>query len=59
MTERLEWWKAQLLKAAGIDTVYGLFNNDYSGYSVATCDRFKRVLGLPVTQSKGMGDLFH
>jgi hypothetical protein len=28
--------------------VWGFFNNDYAGYGIATCERFKQMLGLPV-----------
>lgn len=59
MTERLEWWKPRLADAAGVETIFGFFNNDYSGYSVATCNRFKRILGLPVLAPRGTGELFH
>ena len=59
MTERLEWWKARILGAPNIQTVYGFFNNDYSGYSVATCDRFKRILGVSSLRPAIQRDLFH
>jgi uncharacterized protein YecE (DUF72 family) len=29
-----------------VNDVYGFFNNDYSGYSPATCKRFKNIVGL-------------
>jgi uncharacterized protein YecE (DUF72 family) len=45
----LEWWNAELLRAAStLTTIWGFFNNDYSGYSVAACRHFMRMLGLPV-----------
>jgi uncharacterized protein YecE (DUF72 family) len=50
MTERLEWWRDRIA-AAGVPTVYGFFNNDYSGYSIATCNRFKQVAGVPHRQT--------
>lgn len=59
MTERLEWWKTRLLAAPGIQTIYGFMNNDYSGFSIATCERFKRVIGLPLMRPQVQRDLFH
>ena len=35
-----------------VENVYAFFNNDYSGYSVATCNRFKELMGLPVHQPR-------
>ena len=49
--ESLAWWKEQLATAgAEVNTAWGFFNNDYAGYSVATCNRFKHMLGLPVVE---------
>jgi uncharacterized protein YecE (DUF72 family) len=46
--ERLVWWKEQInANLAGVQTVYGYFNNDYSGFAPATCNRFKTMLNLP------------
>lgn len=48
-TDRLEWWQSQVeqaLAAGTIHTVWGFFNNDFAGYSVATCNRLKRMLGI-------------
>jgi uncharacterized protein YecE (DUF72 family) len=60
VTERLEWWKEKLLAVKGVDTVWGLMNNDYSGYAVETCNKMKRALGLPVVAPQGprQGQLF-
>ena len=56
MTERLAWWKQRIdEKAAGIRRVFGFFNNDYSGYSIATCNRFKRILGIEVKKDGADG----
>lgn len=30
-----------------LETVYGFFNNDYSGHSPTTANRFRRIVGLP------------
>lgn len=47
-TERLTHWREQLLPhLARLDAVYGFFNNDFSGHSPATCNRFKQMFGLP------------
>lgn len=51
MTPRLRWWWEQLQPAlAQVDTVYGFFNDDYAGYAPATCNRFKAIAGLPVSE---------
>lgn len=31
----------------GFHTVYGFFNDEYSGFAPATCQKFKRLAGLP------------
>lgn len=31
----------------GFHTVYGFFNDEYAGFAPATCQRFKRLAGLP------------
>lgn len=48
---QLRWWQSQIEPyLSRFKTVYGYFNNDYSGYSPQTCNRFKEMLGLPVIQ---------
>lgn len=39
---------AQLRDRVG--TIYGYFNNHYQGHSPASCNRFKRLIGLPVVE---------
>ena len=34
------------------DSVYGYFNNHYQGHSPASCQQFKRLLGLPVVEAE-------
>jgi uncharacterized protein YecE (DUF72 family) len=58
-TPRLrEWYDDIQSRSAEFNTVYGFFNNDYAGYSPATCTRFKELAGLttkslqPPTQGK-------
>ena len=66
MTPSLEWWRDEITRAndsGQVKDVYGFFNNDYSGYSVATCRRFMAMMGLPVRESPdqdlaGQGMLF-
>lgn len=60
VSESLDWWKRQIISIADeIDTTWGFFNNDFAGYSVATCNRFKSLLGLPVNQPPELpGGLF-
>ena len=61
-TERLEWWTGQLGKAATaeVETVWGLMNNDYSGYAVASANRVKHLVGLSVKEPDDprQGELF-
>ena len=58
--ERLVWWKERLDRREDrVRTVWGFFNNDYAGYAVATCERFKRLVGVPVADEPGdAGTLF-
>lgn len=60
-TERLEWWKGRILSRPDPPkVVWGFFNNDYAGYSVGTCNRFKRLVGLEAQEPKpsDRGELF-
>lgn len=42
-------WKSYISKHIhSIDDIFGYFNNDYSGFSPATANLFKLMLGLPV-----------
>ncbi len=48
-TPELEhWWHEIESQLQDIRAVFGFFNNDYSGHSPVTCNRFKTLLGLPV-----------
>ncbi|MBC8109004.1 MAG: DUF72 domain-containing protein [Anaerolineae bacterium] len=61
VTHRMLWWKDQIeLNAPKVRSVYGFFNNDYAGYSIATCNRMKKMLGLRVipTEDRRQGKLF-
>ena len=58
---QLDWWWAYLQPQLGqVDTIYGFFNNDYSGHSPATCNLFKSIIGQPVEypQIPQQGKLF-
>ncbi len=47
-TPELEGWLAQIQASLeGINTIYGFFNNDYAGFAAGTCNRFKKIAGLP------------
>jgi len=49
VTERLKWWKAQIESAsANARHVHVMFSNDYAGFSIATCNRFREIIGQPV-----------
>jgi uncharacterized protein YecE (DUF72 family) len=58
--ESLAWWAAQLANVGPeLTAAWGFFNNDFAGYSVATCNRFKGMLGLPVVEPPAIpGGLF-
>lgn len=61
VTERLAWWKQRLdSTATEVNTVWGMVNNDYSGYAVAAANRMKRLVGLPVKEldDPRQGELF-
>ena len=61
VTESLQWWKAELERVTpGVKETYGFFNNDFAGYGVGTCNRFKGMLGLPASEGadEGQGELF-
>lgn len=60
-SERLEWWRARLERVAGqVHTVWGMFNNDFAGSSIETCNRFKAMVGMEVKPTLGaqQGRLF-
>jgi len=47
-TSDLQGWHKQIQQQEGITAVYGFFNNDFSGHSPTTCNRFKEIVGLDV-----------
>jgi len=51
-TERLTWWRDRLAGLRGVRTVWGFANNDYAGFSVATADRMRRLVGLSVADER-------
>lgn len=52
-SDDLRRWQEMLTPHLGeVTAVYGFFNNDYAGYSPATCNRFKQLLGLETTESQ-------
>lgn len=48
-TSRLRRWLHDIeqRQEEGVHTVYGFFNNQYTGFAPAACQRLKRLLGLP------------
>jgi uncharacterized protein YecE (DUF72 family) len=60
MSESLAWWKDRVASVADqLHTTWGFFNNDFSGYSIATCNRFKSLIGVPVNEPPAIpGGLF-
>lgn len=60
-TADLQQWHTQIQPhLPQIADVYSFFNNDYAGYSPATCNRFKQLIGLEVKESRPLqqGRLF-
>lgn len=46
-TAVLQNWHTQIQQQGdAVTAVYGFFNNDYSGHSPTTCNRFKGIVGL-------------
>ena len=46
-TADLNNWHSQIqAQGDAVTAVYGFFNNDYSGHSPTTCNRFKGIVGL-------------
>lgn len=53
VTTRLNWWKEQIVvNISKARSVYGYFNNDYSGFAPGTSNRMKILLNQPVTDFK-------
>lgn len=60
-TERLQAWLERIQASrAGIQSIFGFFDNDYAGHAPATCNRLKTLAGLPVVPSSAeeQGRLF-
>ena len=60
-TADLQKWHSQIQPHLDrVNSVYGFFNNDYAGYSPATCNRFKTIVGLETQDIRVMqqGRLF-
>jgi uncharacterized protein YecE (DUF72 family) len=60
-SERLKAWLERIrANLAGIETIYGFFDNDYAGHAPATCNRLKALAGLPYTNpfAEEQGRLF-
>jgi uncharacterized protein YecE (DUF72 family) len=55
-----QWWQALKPRLQGAKAVYAFFNDDYEGFSPATCNRFKRIIGLEPDEIRPMqqGRLF-
>jgi uncharacterized protein YecE (DUF72 family) len=48
---QLEWWLSNIQPNIDrVHAIYGFFNNDFSGYSPATCNSFKELVGLSTVQ---------
>lgn len=54
------WWQTLQPHLTQVNSVYAFFNDDYSGFSPLTCNRFKDVIGLKPDETRPMqqGRLF-
>jgi uncharacterized protein YecE (DUF72 family) len=61
VSDRLMWWREQVdALAPRVKSVFGFFNNDYAGYAIGTCNRFKDLIGVPTREVRDprQGELF-
>jgi uncharacterized protein YecE (DUF72 family) len=60
VSESLNWWDREVAHVANqVKTAWCFFNNDFSGYSVATANRFKSLTGQVVHEPPAIpGGLF-
>lgn len=60
VSESLNWWDRQIATVADqVNTAWCFFNNDFSGYSIATANRFKSLTGQPIHEPPAIpGGLF-
>ncbi len=50
--DRLGHWAKALAAAAGdARDIWGFFNNDYAGFSIGSCNRMKRIVGMEARTS--------
>ena len=59
-TDLENWWQDLQPHLAVVRAVYAFFNDDYEGFSPATCNRFKRIIGQDPDEIRPMqqGRLF-
>jgi len=59
-TDRLRSWLKNINTCSGgLQSIFGFFDNDYSGHAPATCNRFKSLAGLEVSPASAeQGRLF-
>jgi uncharacterized protein YecE (DUF72 family) len=60
VSQSLNWWNREIATAAGqVKTTWCFFNNDFSGFSIATANRFKSLTGQVVNEPPAIpGGLF-
>lgn len=61
VSQSLADWKTRLpAEVPHVQRVFGFFNNDFAGFSPATCNRFKVMMGLPTNRfpAEEQGALF-
>lgn len=51
VTADLQWWQQAIERVRPqVDAVWGFFGDDYAGYSIASANQFRRMVGLPVSE---------
>ena len=60
-SESLAWWHGEIARVEPrVGSTWCLFSNDFAGYAIATCNRFKQLAGLPASApgKHDLGELF-
>lgn len=59
LSDNLAWWRDAIEALPRVRDVYCMINNDYAGFSIATADKLRKLIGLPVTsREERLGVLF-
>lgn len=47
----MSWWANIKPFLDTIQVFYGFFNNDYAGFAAGTCEKFMKIVGLPIEEN--------